>query len=290
VYDGEDVEGATRRHITVLEDDARPWLRWAEISDRISEEAPSSSVGDAETSTATKTPSAIAILRRALRRTPLRHRRARTSISSELMRRLMSRPTSPEIEDELGALFQGMISLSQGSECSLSYVKKMRRDDSDVDVDDDDEVGEGTEASVASTVLAYLNYTKANKLKGDVVEDVDAVRSIYSCVLYRSNYGKSCSGKTNEELVAMKSFFDVCFQYEMDNRRRKAGSTSGDASPRKIVHSDTRLVGKESKKSWRMRVMKLYETAIEFFASGGINWGKVVDGYQRDLDNFKYGH
>jgi hypothetical protein len=49
-------------------------------------------------------------------------------------------------------------------------------------------------------------------------------------------------------------------------------------------------VGTESKKAWRMRVMKLYETAIEFFASGGINWGKVVDGYERDLDDFKYGH
>ena len=88
----------------------------------------------------------------------------------------------------------------------------------------------------------------------------------------------------------MKSLFDVCFQYEMDNRRRKAGSTSTDASSRKIVHGNTRLVGKESKKSWRMRVMILYETAIENFASGGSNWGKVVDGYQRDLDDFKYCH
>jgi hypothetical protein len=39
-----------------------------------------------------------------------------------------------------------------------------------------------------------------------------------------------------------------------------------------------------------MRVMKLYETAIDFYASGGGNWSKVTDGYQRDLDNFKYGH
>ena len=37
-------------------------------------------------------------------------------------------------------------------------------------------------------------------------------------------------------------------------------------------------------------VMKLYETAIDFYSSGGGNWSKVTDGYQRDLDNFKYGH
>ena len=34
-------------------------------------------------------------------------------------------------------------------------------------------------------------------------------------------------------------------------------------------------------------VMKLYETAIDFYSSGGGNWSKV---HQRDLDNFKYGH
>ena len=40
----------------------------------------------------------------------------------------------------------------------MLYFKKMRRDDSDVDVDvddDDDGIRDGTEASVASTVLAY---------------------------------------------------------------------------------------------------------------------------------------
>ena len=46
--------------------------------------------------------------------------------------------------------------------------------------------------------------------------DNDGVRSIYN-VLYHSNYGK-CSGNTEEELLAMKSCFDVCIQFELANR------------------------------------------------------------------------
>jgi hypothetical protein len=76
------------------------------------------------------TPSPISILRRALKRTPLHHRRVHTSISTELMRRLMSHEaSSPEIHDELKALFLKLILLSQGYECSISNVKKMKRDD-----------------------------------------------------------------------------------------------------------------------------------------------------------------
>ena len=63
---------------------------------------------------------------------------------------------------------------------------------------------------MASTILAYMNYTMGTNSEGYTAEDYNAVRSIYTCVLYRSNYGKSCAGKTYEELVAMKSFFDVC--------------------------------------------------------------------------------
>jgi hypothetical protein len=76
------------------------------------------------------TPSPISILRRALKRTPLHHRRVHTSILTELMRRLMSHEaSSPEIHDELKALFLKLILLSQGYECSISNVKKMKRDD-----------------------------------------------------------------------------------------------------------------------------------------------------------------
>ena len=89
------------------------------------------------------------------------------------------------------------------------------------------------------------------------MEDGDAVPSIYTCVLNHSNYGKSCSGKTNEEPVAITSFFDICVQYKMNNRCHKASSTSVDASSCKLVHSNKRLVGKESKKASKMWVMKL---------------------------------
>ena len=268
-------------------DDPRLWLRWAEISQQIAD-ASTSSPGDVVQALVTLSP--ISILRRALKRTPLHHRRAHTSISTDLMRRLMSQKASPKIEDELKALFQKLISLSQGSECSISYVKKMKRDDSVDDVDGG-EFGEGTMTNVASTVLAYLNYTIDNNSKGENSKGIDAVRSIYMCVLYRSNYGKSCFGKTNEELVAMRSFFGVCFRYEIDNRRcRKTSLTSVDASSLKLINSSKRGGVEENAKAWKMRVMKLYETAIDFYASGGSNWRKVVDGYQRDLDNFKYGH
>jgi hypothetical protein len=59
------------------------------------------------------TPSPISILWRALKRTPLHHRRARTTILTELMRRLMPQAAPPEIDDELKALLQKLISLSQ---------------------------------------------------------------------------------------------------------------------------------------------------------------------------------
>jgi len=62
-----------------------------------------------------------------------------------------------------------------------------------------------------------------------------------------------------------------------------------DALSLKLINSSTRGGG-ASAKAWKMRVMKLYETAIDFYSSGGGNWSKVTDGYQRDLDNFKYGH
>jgi hypothetical protein len=75
-----------------------------------------------------------------------------------------------------------------------------------VDDVDDGEIGKGIMTNVASTVLAYLNYTIDNNPKGENLKGIDAVRSIYTCVLNRSNHAKSCSGKTNEELVAMRSF------------------------------------------------------------------------------------
>jgi hypothetical protein len=60
------------------------------------------------------TPSPISILRRAWKRTPLHHRRAHASISTELMRRLMSQEaSSPKIHDELKALFKKLLSFER---------------------------------------------------------------------------------------------------------------------------------------------------------------------------------
>ncbi len=84
----------------------------------------------------------------------------------------------------------------------MPYVKNIKRDDSG---DVDNEIGDRTKANVASTVLPYLSYTIEHKSKGDTVEDDDAVGSIYTCVLNRSNYGKSCSGKMIEELLEIES-------------------------------------------------------------------------------------
>ncbi len=77
----------------------------------------------------------------------------------------------------------------------------MKRDDSTNDVNGE-EIGEGT-----------TNYTIGKNFKGYTAEDNNAVQSIYTCVLYR----KSCASKNNKELLAMKSLFNVCFQYKMEN-------------------------------------------------------------------------
>ena len=191
----------------------------------------------------------------------------------------MLQPASPKIVDELRLLFQELILLSQGSECSMSYVKRMKRDDTGDDVNDE-ENGGGTRVNVVPYILAYLKYTMENNSSRSNAEDINAVRSIYTCVLYRSSYGKSCSGKTYEELISMKSFFDVCFRYELDHHRGRKTSSN------ERVNCNKKEGGKEDKKTWKTRVVKLYETAIGFYRSGGSDWRKVVNRYQRDFDNF----
>ena len=99
-------------------DDARLWLRRAEISSQQMADASDVVVGRSMRCGAghwrhrRPSPSSGG---RALKRTPLHHRRAHASTSTELMRRLMSQAASShEIHDELRALFQKLISLSQG--------------------------------------------------------------------------------------------------------------------------------------------------------------------------------
>jgi len=245
-------------------DDARLWLQWAIIADHNSISMTS-----------------IDILRRGLKCTPLHHRRAHTLLLTELMKRLMSQhhtTSSSEIDDELKGLFQKLILLSQGSDYSVSYVKKMKRDDDDTGIDEET-LEDGVEVNITSTVLAYLNYkicniANSNTKKGE--DKKDTVRSIYTCVLYQSNYYKSCIGKSNEELHTMKKFFDVCLQYEVEYNCH--GNNNHIAGKKKEYN----------KKSWKIRVMKLYETAISFYASAGdsCEWKNVVNGYRRDLDKF----
>jgi len=232
---------------------ARLWLRWAEISSQM--EAPSS-------------PS-TSILHRALKSTPIHNRHAHTLILTELMQHLMIKPTrTAKVDDELKSLFQKLILLSQGSDYSMPTKKEE---------EDDDETEEDDTVNVASTFLAYLKYTmdtKEDTVQGDKQED--AVRSVYTSVLYHSNYGKSCSGKTGEELLTMKSFFDLCIKYEKTSRSGGAGGKKNK---------------KEKKKARKMRLCKLYETGISFYEScggGSSVWRNIVDGYTRELQDVKY--
>ena len=85
----------------------------------------------------------------------------------------------------------------------------------------------------------------------------------------------------------MKSFFDACFRYELDHRRGHKTS-SGFSNAPSYVNSIKKEKGKENKKALKTRVVKLYETAIGFYSSAGNE--KIVNKYQRDLDNFMYAH
>jgi len=240
---------------TTDDNNARLWLRWAEISSQM--EAPSSS--------------STSILHRALKSTPIHNRHAHTLILTELMQHLMMKPTrSAKVDDELKTLFQKLILLSQGSDYSMPTKKGENADD--------DEAEEEDTVNVASTFLAYLKYTmdtKDDTAQGNKQED--ATRSIYTSVLYHSNYGKSCSGKTGEELLTMKSFFDLCIEYEKTSRSGGSGNTKKNK--------------KEKKKTRKMRLCKLYETGISFYEScggGSSVWRNIVDGYTRELQDVKY--
>lgn len=218
--------------------EAQLWLRWAEIAKQLE-----------ESSTAIPSSSPTRILRQALKHTLLHDRKAHTLILTELMKHLMVQPLSPKANDELKSLFQKLLLLSQGSSVSLSNIKRS---------DDEEDAEDCEEVNMASSFLAYLNYTMLNSDKDD------AVRTIYTSILYHSNYGKSCSGKTEEEVMTMKAFFDTCIEFEMQNKK------------------------KENKKTQKMCLCKLYENSIGFYESGGSSWRKVVDGYQRGLQDVKY--
>jgi len=248
-----------------MSDDARLWLRWAEVSRQITEEAATS--GTTKPST-----SPTSILRRALKQTPIHERHSHTLILTELMQHLMmEQPSSSKTKAELKSLFQKLLLLSQGSNYSVAYAKKSKvlGDDND----EEDEI-EDDKVNLASTFVAYLKFTMLDNTgttgEEATADNDNAVRSIYTSILYHSNYGKSCAGKTEEETRDMKSFFDACIQFELAQMGRRKE--------------------KKKKKGRKMELCKLYETAIGFYANdgGGSYWRKVVDGYQRDLDDLKY--
>ena len=239
--------------------DVRLWLRWAEVSTQV--------IQDGKEPTA----SPIQILRRALNGTPLHDRHAYTLVLTELMQHLMNaKPSTSKTNDELKSLFQKLVLLSQGSDYSLSKVKKGDGEDADEEAEDD-------AVNVAASFLAYLKYSILNDTNND--ENENEIRSIYTSVLYHSNYGKTCSGKTDDELLTMKSFFDTCIQYEKEGSVKKLNSAS------------TKKDRKAKKKAKKMKLCKLYEAGIAFYEScGGGNsvWRNVVDGYTRDLNDIKY--
>lgn len=225
---------------------AQLYLRWAQLSREL------------EASGVATSSSPERILRHALEATPIHNRSAYLLILTELMQTLMMQTRSTKRNEELKALLQKLLLLSQG-------VSKKGVDDGS----DEDE--EELEANVAGTLLAYLKYTIP---RGQCTSaDNDAVRSIYTGALFNSNYGKSCVGKSSEEISAMKSFFDTCLHFE-----------------RSIASTDNARNKKDRKNQKKLRLCKLYESAVAFFESiGGGAFRRLVDEYQRGLDDVKYG-
>ena len=216
-------------------DGALLWLRWADVA-----------------------LSPVRVLRQALTRTPMHERRAHSLISQDLMRRLMAQPVSPTVSDELQRLFQKVLLLSRGAEHARPARALGRADNEGAGEAAGDEHDRG-EPNPAAAFVAYLEHTLRHGTEGDV-------RSVYTAVLYGSNYGATCAGKTEEELAYMRVFFDACLAYELDQKKS----------------------GKEETKASRGRLRKLYNAGMEFYRSGGSAWGDVVAGYEKDLQEMKY--
>jgi hypothetical protein len=227
---------------------AQLFIHWANISQQMKEE-------DLKPS---QTPSRI--LRKGLDATPIHNRDAHLLLSTELMKQLMTLPRSAKVSAELKSVFQKLLLTSQG--VSKQGVP------SKSDAGDDNEVQE--ELNLADTFLAYLDYTIPDDKCSTA--DNEAVRSIYQGVILHSNYGKSCLGKSHNEISYMSSFLDTCLHFEKEV----------------AVASGTK---KEVNKQKKQRLIKLYEASIAFFEGGSRDpiVRSVLDRYQRELDNVKFG-
>jgi U3 small nucleolar RNA-associated protein 6 len=204
--------------------------------------------------------SPASILRKGLAVTPIHDRDAYLLLSTELMKLLMSQPPNDKVTKELKSMFQKLLLTSQG-------ITKPSASNDEADTDE-------MEVNLPQVLLAYLEYTIPQN-KQCTLSDNEAVRSIYNSVIFHSNFAKTCLGKNGDEIMAMKSFFDMCLHFETS----MAAPSVSEAS-------------KSVKKQKKQRLSKLYEAAIVFFRSGGGGESvlrSVVDGYQREFDNMKFG-
>ena len=224
------------------------FIRWANLSDDMTTNGLSPEL----------TPAAI--LRKGLEATPIHDRDAFLSLSTELMKQLMSQPPSTKFTKELKSIFEKLLLTSQG-------VTKPNINGSDE--------ADGVKVNLADTFLAYLEYTIPSKIGTCTTADNAAVRSIYNGVIFHSSYAKSCLDKSNDELFAIKSFFDVCLNFEKSIAAVPDGMTNKSSA----------------KKQKKQMLSRLYEGAIAFFGSGIKDSAlrSVVDSYQRELDNIKFG-
>ncbi len=250
------------------------WLKWAELSQQMISAGISPSLPP------------LVILRRAFRHTPIYEREAHLLFLTNLMKTLMLRSSktereSAEKENELKGLFQQLLLLSRGSIYAIDDPKKTKSTECD-NIDEEAECGENV--NLAEIFLSYLQYTILQSEKSTNKKDKDdAIRSIYSGVLFHSSYGKSCRGKGESEVTAMKSFFDACLKYELvSSSTSKVAKKSGGADKKERM---------TMKRANNDRICKLYEAAISFFRGGGSGgfWRVVVDEYQRGLQDFKCG-
>lgn len=216
--------------------DASLQLRWSQVSQRM------------EAAGMKPSSSSASILRRALTNIPMHKRSPYLMVLTELMNQVMIMgPPSKAVDEELKALFQKMLLVAQGSEFSVRPESK-------------NEESEHDEQNLAAAFLSYFRYT--------VLNNTSAARSIYTSVLYHSNYGKKCSEMSTGEIQSMKLFFDACIQYETTNKP---------STPKE-------------KKSHKQQLRKLYESAVSFFSSAQSDsrWRKVVDGYRKQLQRETY--
>ena len=225
------------------ETNCRLFLRWAGLSHEMAQADLIPKLSSAQ------------ILRKALDVTNIHERNAFLLLSTELMKHLMSQTPSTCVAKELKALFQKLLLISQGLAAPITSGR------------DEDEI----EVNLAEVFLTYLEYTIPDGKC--TIANNEVVRSIYSSIIFHSNFARSCVGKTNDELLSMKSFFDMCLHFE-----------------ERMAAVPDNLNKKAAKKQKKQFLSKLYQCAIAFFESGSGDPALrgLLDSYQREYDKIKF--